>query len=188
MSGNQFSDRNTRSPSLFDLNETDESDDGDSSPHSRSAATQDDMWMSRLSEPSDPQAVLDRKLPSTKTFEAVDTDVVVSVTDRSQRDLVKRFDELDVDWAILPNSLDIPGLRDDALREYSDWQCSKVRGEELKMEFRKARDLALKDGLDLELIHKVPDPTVFIERGVRRGIAMRFVGDVEDWAKNYSHG
>ncbi|KXH45933.1 hypothetical protein CSAL01_09161 [Colletotrichum salicis] len=154
MSGNQFSDRNTRSPSVFDLNETDESDEGDSSPQSRSAANQDDMWMSRLSEPpdaeyNDPQpahvpysvewkltannrmvtkdseqtivvppdvfwktrlraklkGVLDRKLPSTKTFEAVDTDVVVSVTDRSQRDLVKRFDELDIDWTILEAQL-----------------------------------------------------------------------------------
>ncbi|KAK1613489.1 hypothetical protein BDP81DRAFT_388078 [Colletotrichum phormii] len=433
MSGNQFLERNTRSPSVFDISETDESDDGDSSPQSRSAANQDDVWMSRLSEPPDPEyndpqpahvpysvewkltannrmvtkdseqtivvppdvfwktrlraklrALLDRKLPSTKTFEAVDTDVVVSVTDRSQRDLVKRFDELDVDWAMLeaqlqrwshltrlgkslridlsfnykqtrlssdrsarqgtkrgrqsvsdqmlsdrdlqlsaeqssdglpsvwpevynlmrctgppcragsycwrdsttsrhyrlktqpprnispawhgllhvehggvlqghddvpqflrhqlyaeeqqerdrqrkrtmssvasnsttqtnepslqslqahsispsasmttatvlsslPNGLDVPGLRDYALREYSDWQCSKVRGEDLKMEFRKACDLALKDGLDLELIHKDPDPNVFIEGGVRRGIAMRFVGDVEDWVKYYSH-
>ncbi|OHE90415.1 hypothetical protein CORC01_14292, partial [Colletotrichum orchidophilum] len=46
--------RNTRSPSVFDLNETDESDNGDSSPQSRSAANQD-MWMSRLSEPPDPE-------------------------------------------------------------------------------------------------------------------------------------
>lgn len=427
MSGNQFLDRNTRSPSVFDLTETDESDNSDSSPQSRSAANQDDVWTSRLSEPPDPEyndpqpahvpysvewkltannrmitkdseqtivvppdvfwktrlraklrAVLDRKLPSTKTFEAVDTDVVVSVTDRSQRDLVKRFDELDVDWAMLeaqlqrwshltrlgkslridlcfnykqtrlpsdrsarqgtkrgrrsvsdqmlcdrdlqlsaeqssdglppvwpevynlmrctgppcragpycwrdsttsrhyrlkthhlktliehveqggvlqghddvpeflrhqlyaeeqqerdrqrrqtmssvvsnsttqsnqpslqslqahpisssastttatvlsslPNGLEVPGLRDDALREYSDWQCSKVRGEDLKMDFRKACDLALKDGLDLELIYKDPDPNVFIEGGVRRGIAMRFVGDVEIWVKHYSH-
>ncbi|TIC89593.1 hypothetical protein CH35J_012537 [Colletotrichum higginsianum] len=87
----------------------------------------------------------------------------------------------------LPNGLDIPGLRDDVLREYSDWQCSKVRGEDLKMDFRKACDLALKDGLDLELIHKDPDTEVFIKGGVRRGIAMRFVGDVEDWVKRYSH-
>ncbi|KAK1633203.1 hypothetical protein BDP81DRAFT_495291 [Colletotrichum phormii] len=49
--------------------------------------------------------VLDRKLPSTKTFEAVDTNVVVSVTDRSQRDLVKRFDELDIDWSMLEAQL-----------------------------------------------------------------------------------
>ncbi|KAF6803117.1 hypothetical protein CSOJ01_11135 [Colletotrichum sojae] len=34
--------------------------------------------------------VLKRKLPSHKTFKPVDSDVVVSTTDRSQRDLVKR--------------------------------------------------------------------------------------------------
>ncbi|TIC89601.1 hypothetical protein CH35J_012538 [Colletotrichum higginsianum] len=154
MSGNQFFDQHTRSPSVFDLDETDESDDGDSFRRSRSAANQDDMSISRLSESpdeehNDPQPthvsysvewkltannrmitkdseqnilvppdvlwrtrlraklkdVLDRKLPSTKTFEAVDTDVVVSVTDRSHRDLVKRFDELDVDWSMLEAQL-----------------------------------------------------------------------------------
>ncbi|KAK1990557.1 hypothetical protein LX36DRAFT_685960 [Colletotrichum falcatum] len=301
--------------------------------------------------------VLDKKLPSTKTFEAVDTDIIVSVNDRSQRDLIKRFDKLNVNWSMLEAQLqtwshlnrivkslridlcfnykqkslscdkssrrsnkrgrpsvcdqmlsdrdlqlsaeqsstglspvwpdvynlmrctgppcragpycwrdastsrhfglkthhlrtliehvenggilqghddvpdylrdqlyaeeqqrrerqrrrttssavsdsidqvndpvmhlstgfDIPGLRDDALKEYSDWQCSKVRGEDLKMDFRKACELALKDGLDLELIHKNPDTAIFIEGGVRRGIAMRFVSDVEDWVKRYSH-
>ncbi|KAF6796396.1 hypothetical protein CSOJ01_13214 [Colletotrichum sojae] len=330
------------------------------------------FWKTRLR--SKLRDVLDRKLPSTKTFEAVDTDVVVSVTDRAQRDLVKRFDELDVNWSMLetqlqvwshltqvgkclridlsfnymqtrgtsaqrnnkrgrssvsdqmlsdrdlqlsaeqsstglppvwpdvynlmrctgppcragpycwrdsrtsrhyrlkthhlktlvehvehggllqshddvpdslrhqlyteeqhqrerqrrrtmssvaseptdpstdlvlqsaqtnvvspsastsaatvlssiPNGLEVLGLRDDAIREYSEWQCSQVRGEDLKMDFRKACDLALKDGLDLELMHKDPDTGILIKGGVRRGIAMRFVGDVEDWVKRYS--
>ncbi|KAK2035904.1 hypothetical protein LZ31DRAFT_286242 [Colletotrichum somersetense] len=408
MSENRFADRDVRSPSVFDLDESEESEHGDSSRRSRSAAWQDDISVHELSEfgdeeHNDPQPthvpyavewkltannrmitkdsdqniiaspevfwktrlrpklrdVLNRKLPSTKTFEAVDTDVVVSVTDRAQRDLVKRFDELDVNWSMLetqlqawshltqvgkclridlsfnymqtrqtrqtrlsgdtraqrnnkrgrssvsdqmlsdrdlqlsaeqsstglplvwpdvynlmrctgppcragpycwrdsatsrhyrlkthhlktlvehveqggllqghddvpdslrhqlyteeqhqrerqrrrtmpsiaseptdpsvdlvsqsaqtyvvspsasttaatvlssiPNRLEIPGLRDDAIREYSEWQCSQVRGEDLKMDFRMACELALKDGLDLELIHKDPDTGVFI--------------------------
>lgn len=34
-----------------------------------------------------------------------DTTVVVSVTDRTERDLVKRFDGLDIDWTILEKQL-----------------------------------------------------------------------------------
>lgn len=36
-----------------------------------------------------------------KSFQADETNVVVSVTERFERDLVKRFDELSVDWAMV---------------------------------------------------------------------------------------
>lgn len=40
---------------------------------------------------------------------------------------------------LLPNAqqLGIPGFRDDALREYTEWQQSKVRDPLLKAEFEK---------------------------------------------------
>ena len=43
------------------------------------------------------EQLLHKKLPSNKPFRIDDTNVAVSVTDRFERDLVKRFDELDID-------------------------------------------------------------------------------------------
>src|SRR6266536_5928613 len=49
--------------------------------------------------------LLARKLPQNKSYRVDDTTVVVSVTDRTDRDLVKRFDDLDIDWTILEKQL-----------------------------------------------------------------------------------
>ena len=40
-----------------------------------------------------------------------DTNVTVSVTDRTQRDLVKRFDDLGIDWPIIAKQLEEWGER-----------------------------------------------------------------------------
>ena len=83
----------------------------------------------------------------------------------------------------LVNRLDIPGSRDAAVRGYSHWQQSKVDDEILKVEFRKACDVTLADGLDLEQVHEDQDPDFFIDKGIKRGIARRFVGDIDQWVK-----
>jgi len=36
--------------------------------------------------------------------------------------------------------------------------------------------------LDLEQIHEDQDPELLIKKGVKRGIARRFVSDIEGWA------
>lgn len=51
------------------------------------------------------QQLLTKKTPRNKCYEPDETNVVVSVTDRSQRDLTKRFDELDIDWGVAENQL-----------------------------------------------------------------------------------
>jgi hypothetical protein len=51
----------------------------------------------------------------------------------------------------------IPGLRDNAVEEYNDWQQSKIHDEGLKVEFEKARDAILMEGLDLEQVHEDQD-------------------------------
>ncbi|CAG1972494.1 unnamed protein product [Fusarium graminearum] len=61
--------------------------------------------------------------------------------------------------------LGIPGIRD-------------------KMEYKKARDLTLDEGLDLEQIRLDQDAQFFIDKGVKIGIAKRWVSDVEVWFRD----
>jgi hypothetical protein len=81
--------------------------------------------------------------------------------------------------------LDIPGPRDAAVMAYSDWQQSNVVDEALKEEFRKACNATLEDGLDLEQVYEDQDPAFFVRSGVKRGIARRFVSDIDGWSKRY---
>lgn len=77
----------------------------------------------------------------------------------------------------------IVGLRDQAVREYSEWQCSNVGDNDLKLEFQKARDLTLAEGLDLEQLYEEHEHQFLVEKGVKRGIARRFVRDIKTWAR-----
>jgi len=81
--------------------------------------------------------------------------------------------------------LDIPAPLDGAVRLYSEWQQSRVVDETQKAEIQKARDLALDDGLDLEQVYENQDPSFFIKNGVKRGVARRFIIDIERWAKRH---
>ncbi|KAH8731952.1 hypothetical protein GQ44DRAFT_766994 [Phaeosphaeriaceae sp. PMI808] len=47
------------------------------------------------------EKLLNKKLAHNRHLEFGDTSVVVSVNDRSQRDLTKRFDDMDVDWSVI---------------------------------------------------------------------------------------
>lgn len=76
----------------------------------------------------------------------------------------------------------ISSLWDVTVNDYCAWQQSRVH-ESLKAEFRKARDMVLAEGLDLEQVHEDQDSEFLIKKGVKRGIARRFVGDIEAWAK-----
>lgn len=75
--------------------------------------------------------------------------------------------------------IDIPGPRDAAVLAYSKWQQSNVVDKVLKSEFRKAYDAALQDSLDLEQVYKDQDPGFFIQAGVKRGVACRFVSNIK---------
>ncbi|EMR89256.1 hypothetical protein BcDW1_2127 [Botrytis cinerea BcDW1] len=214
------------------------------------------------------------ELVKNRPVKSEDTKVVVSVTERSQRDLTKRFDETDIDWGVierqlikwaelfcaghelqkhedvpedireqlyaeeqqwlerrqrtsntstasfppinianvlpphayqmpletspartLPSNLpptlvpvtrlDISGPRDLAVKNYIHWQQSKVNDDILKVEFRKACDITLADGLDLEQVYEDRHRTFFIDKGVKGGIARRFVDDIDQWAKRH---
>jgi hypothetical protein len=83
------------------------------------------------------------------------------------------------------NNLNIPGPRDDAVKEYTEWQESNVTDGKLKADFRKACNVALENGLDLVQVYKDQDPDFFIKHGVKIGIARHFVDDISVWAKRY---
>jgi hypothetical protein len=83
-----------------------------------------------------------------------------------------------VDPIIVP---DLP--LDKAVREYSSWHQSRVDCQTLKDDIKKARDVALTNGLDLKQIHEDKDPIFFIKHGVKVGVARRFVQDIRDWVK-----
>jgi hypothetical protein len=81
--------------------------------------------------------------------------------------------------------LDIPGPRDIAVAAYSDWQQGKVVDQTLQLEYQKACDATLRDGLDLEQVFEDQDTDFFIQSGVKRGVARRFVRDIGAWAELY---
>ena len=80
--------------------------------------------------------------------------------------------------------LDIPGPRDEAVKEYSEWRVSNVTNYTLKAAFRQACDVMLENGLDLEQVYKDQDPESFTGKGIKMGIARRFVEDIGRWVEN----
>lgn len=64
--------------------------------------------------------------------------------------------------------LDIPGHRDEAVEDYCTWQQSKVKKPTLKVEYKEARDIIIEDGMDLEMIHRDPNPEFLTQRGVKK--------------------
>ncbi|GLA56178.1 hypothetical protein AnigIFM63604_005048, partial [Aspergillus niger] len=81
--------------------------------------------------------------------------------------------------SIKASRLKIAGLRDANVQAYCDCCQSQVANESWKNEFRKACDVALGDGLDLDQIDELSDPVYFNNRGVKWGIARRFVKDIK---------
>jgi hypothetical protein len=82
-----------------------------------------------------------------------------------------------------PKYLSIPGMRDVNVRKYCNWHCSKNDNYVWKMEYEKACDLTLDEGLDLEQIRLDQEAQFFMDKGVK-GIAKRWVSDIEVWFHN----
>lgn len=66
--------------------------------------------------------------------------------------------------------LEIPGPRDLAVKEYSEWQQSHVTDDGLKDAFRQACNVMLDDGLDLEQVYKDRDPEFFVGKGIKKAL------------------
>ncbi|PVH90507.1 hypothetical protein DM02DRAFT_734548 [Periconia macrospinosa] len=57
------------------------------------------------------EKLLLKKFGANMPLQCDDTNVIVSVTDRTQRDLVKWFDELNIDWSVISKQLEEWGER-----------------------------------------------------------------------------
>jgi hypothetical protein len=53
------------------------------------------------------------------------------------------------------------------------------------MEYQKACDVTLLEMLDLEQLHEDQDYDFFIQNKMKRGVARRFVSDIERWTALY---
>ncbi|EPS29874.1 hypothetical protein PDE_04824 [Penicillium oxalicum 114-2] len=84
--------------------------------------------------------------------------------------------------------LEIPGATDIAVKEYTEWLVSTVERDTLKAAFRQTCEVMLENGLDLEQVYKDQDPNFFIERGIKIGIARRFVENIAKWVKEVKQG
>lgn len=76
------------------------------------------------------------------------------------------------------STLEIPDFTDRAVEEYTEWLVSTVDRDTLKASFRQTCKVMLENGLDLEQVYKDQDPKFFIERGIKVGIARRFVENI----------
>jgi hypothetical protein len=73
-----------------------------------------------------------------------------------------------------------------AVRTYSAWQSSQVSDRALKIEYQKACAITLDEGIDLELAYEDQNPDLYIRKGVKTGVARRFVRDIETCAKHHT--
>ena len=81
--------------------------------------------------------------------------------------------------------LKITGPRDVAVEEYCAWHELQVSDDTRKADWRKARNITLSNGLDLELVEGDQEHVRFlIEQGVTKGTARRFVRDIHEWVKH----
>ena len=79
--------------------------------------------------------------------------------------------------------LDVPGFLDAAVEEYSNWQQSRVVREDQKGDIRNMCDMALEHGLDLQQLYDDQDHDFFISRGIKLGVARRFIRDIGYWVQ-----
>ena len=81
--------------------------------------------------------------------------------------------------------LNIAGFRDVVVKEYCAWQQSQVDSTTLKVEYQKACEVILEEGMDLETIRRKPNPDFLTKKGVKRGIAEHVVDDIDYWVEKY---
>lgn len=76
------------------------------------------------------------------------------------------------------NALEIPGFRDDAVKDYVEFLKSKVRSQKHREEFEKAGNIVLDDLLDLDQVYNEHKVEFFTSRRVKLAPAKQFIRDI----------
>jgi hypothetical protein len=93
-------------------------------------------------------------------------------------------DRPDTPTPISPVDLDTFGPIEVTVEEYTNWHLAKVSTENFKENIRRARDVVLENCLDLAQLHNPRfGPEFFGKKGVKIGVADRFVNDTKKWLK-----
>lgn len=79
--------------------------------------------------------------------------------------------------------LDLPSPLDRAVRDYSEWQKSRVSDIAWKADMDNACDVVLSQRRDLRRIHQKRDISFLLEEGIPIGAAERFADDIPLWNK-----
>lgn len=75
--------------------------------------------------------------------------------------------------------------RDDAVKAYYKWHELQVTNKKRKADQRNVCGITLSNGLNLELVEEDQEHIQFlVERRVTKGTALRFVRDIQEWAKH----
>jgi hypothetical protein len=82
------------------------------------------------------------------------------------------------------SALDIPGYRDDAVKDYIQYLQGKVRSKPHKEQFEKAGNIVLDDFLDLDQVYQEQNPEFFTAREVELAPAIQFIKDIPAFVKH----
>jgi hypothetical protein len=75
--------------------------------------------------------------------------------------------------------LDIPGFLDEHVAEYCNWQQSRVKKSALKEDCKRACDVMIEQGRDLNLIRRNPNLKFLTDEGVKSETVERIVSDID---------
>jgi hypothetical protein len=84
--------------------------------------------------------------------------------------------------------LDVLVFLDTAVEEYSNWQQSRVKRGDQKDDIQNMCNMALEHGLDLQQLSDDQDHNFFISRGIKLGVARRFIRDIRYWVQQQMGG
>jgi hypothetical protein len=81
--------------------------------------------------------------------------------------------------SILIDCLNIPGQLEEYVAEYSTWHESRVKTEGWKADCKKACNVIIKHGVDLNQICCNRDPQFLIDEGILKRTAKQFVSNID---------